>query len=440
MLDADWNELVELHRPPLRAETVDIIGRGVVPTETPDGSRSRSAGGDARRSAAAACTSTACSPRTTAPAPHGTTRCSGGARHRSRSPYDDQPYCPNAAPSRRCPTDRHAPRLSRRVEARGDRARGPGPRREGGRRRHGDAPADRLAGAPARSADGRRPATRQPHAWDAITAPSAGRLTTAAVGVPRPPTPARSRPPAATAAPRTASTASRSTTRARSGPRPFKWSRDNASIALARRRRSTRRARAHRHPRSAATASAASRVGDWVEVTDDWHELTACRASCARSRPSTRSTRRSRSRPRCPPARSTPPTPTRHTRVHPLGPEPAPRSTPPAASSPCPAAAGTPIVLEDGIQVTLRLRPGRRQLPRRRLLGLRRAHRRRLGRAARRRSRRAASCTTSAGSAVVTFPGTVDRLPDVLAARRRRGGCDCACASASRRSRTRAAR
>src|SRR4249919_3934869 len=36
-LDADWNELVELVDRRLRAETVDIIGRCVVPKETPTG-------------------------------------------------------------------------------------------------------------------------------------------------------------------------------------------------------------------------------------------------------------------------------------------------------------------------------------------------------------------------------------------------------------------
>ncbi len=36
-LDADWNELVDIVSRRLRAETTDIIGRGTVPTETPDG-------------------------------------------------------------------------------------------------------------------------------------------------------------------------------------------------------------------------------------------------------------------------------------------------------------------------------------------------------------------------------------------------------------------
>ena len=38
-LDADWNELVAILERRLRAETVDIIGRAVVPLETPGGFR-----------------------------------------------------------------------------------------------------------------------------------------------------------------------------------------------------------------------------------------------------------------------------------------------------------------------------------------------------------------------------------------------------------------
>src|SRR5688500_9674141 len=44
-LDADWNELVELIDRRLRAETIDIIGRCVVPAETPDGFRVGLTGG-----------------------------------------------------------------------------------------------------------------------------------------------------------------------------------------------------------------------------------------------------------------------------------------------------------------------------------------------------------------------------------------------------------
>ena len=44
-LDADWNELVALLDRRWRAETVDIIGKGTVPKETPDGFRIQIAAG-----------------------------------------------------------------------------------------------------------------------------------------------------------------------------------------------------------------------------------------------------------------------------------------------------------------------------------------------------------------------------------------------------------
>src|SRR5712692_3473915 len=46
-LDADWNELVDIVDRRLRAETTDIIGRATVPTETPDGFKITLAGGSA---------------------------------------------------------------------------------------------------------------------------------------------------------------------------------------------------------------------------------------------------------------------------------------------------------------------------------------------------------------------------------------------------------
>jgi len=44
-LDADWNELVEVLDRRWRAETTDLVGRGVVPKETPDGFHVQAAGG-----------------------------------------------------------------------------------------------------------------------------------------------------------------------------------------------------------------------------------------------------------------------------------------------------------------------------------------------------------------------------------------------------------
>ena len=44
-LDADWNELATLIERRWRAETTDVIGRGTVPQETPDGFRIQIASG-----------------------------------------------------------------------------------------------------------------------------------------------------------------------------------------------------------------------------------------------------------------------------------------------------------------------------------------------------------------------------------------------------------
>src|SRR5207247_7462938 len=44
-LDADWNELVGIISRRLRAETIDSIGRGTVPKETPDGFKIEISGG-----------------------------------------------------------------------------------------------------------------------------------------------------------------------------------------------------------------------------------------------------------------------------------------------------------------------------------------------------------------------------------------------------------
>ena len=45
MLDQDWNELVEIVDRRWRAETVDIIGTGVVPKDTPHGFEIQVVGG-----------------------------------------------------------------------------------------------------------------------------------------------------------------------------------------------------------------------------------------------------------------------------------------------------------------------------------------------------------------------------------------------------------
>ena len=111
------------------------------------------------RSAAAVRTSTASSPSATAPAPHAFDPVLGEDFGIDPVDYLDQPYLPE----RRTPLARRAGTYlayldvwQREVTALED----PDLRREGDRRRHGDADPDRLAGAPARGAAGDTTATR----------------------------------------------------------------------------------------------------------------------------------------------------------------------------------------------------------------------------------------------------------------------------------------
>ena len=66
-LDADWNEYVDLQDRHWRAESIDVIGRCGVPSETPDGFKIRKSGNQSHHRPGSAFTSTACSPKITAP-------------------------------------------------------------------------------------------------------------------------------------------------------------------------------------------------------------------------------------------------------------------------------------------------------------------------------------------------------------------------------------
>ena len=96
------------------------------------------------RSAAAGCTSTACSPRTTATPPNGFDPLLSRAHRHGRHAVRQAAVLADAGPAA---GRRAAPRLPRRLAARGHRPRGSRPRRDRGRRRHDRAHADRVAGA-----------------------------------------------------------------------------------------------------------------------------------------------------------------------------------------------------------------------------------------------------------------------------------------------------
>ena len=219
-------------------------------------------------------------------------------------------------------------------------------------------------------------------AGDALTAPSAGRLTTAAVGVPGEHRPCTIPPFGGYRGTENRLYRVEIHDAGPLGTATFKWSRDNASIAATCRPSTRARTTLTRRAASAATASSGSRVDDWVEVTDDWHELHGLPGELRKVSDRRRGPRRITVGDRLTAGAFDATDPTRHTRVIRWD-EAGPRSTRPVASSPVPAAAGTPIVLEDGVQISFDADPAGGDLPRRRLLGVRRPHGRRLGRAAR---------------------------------------------------------
>ena len=218
-LDADFNELVELLDHRLRAEIVDLFGRCVVSRETPDAFLIAASGGGADHR----------------PRPRVRRRPAGGEPRRAtrsrttRSSASVHGTSADRLRSAALPARTPAPLPHQRdVLAYLDVwrrevtvPRGPGPAREGDRRRH-------------RGADRRRsgrlaPAARRPTAPTCESQLPGWRRADGAVGGPADhgcgrrsgdaPTRARSRPTAATAERRTGSIESRSTTAGRSARR-----------------------------------------------------------------------------------------------------------------------------------------------------------------------------------------------------------------------------
>ena len=269
-------------------------------------------------------------------------------------------------------------------------ARSPASRTRTSSRRRSASTPRRACRPPGRCACSRRPtarrATSQLPAWDALTAPSAGRLTTAAVGVPATHRPVHD--PAHRRLPR-----NREPPLPRRDPRrrPARARRRSSGRATTPRSRShvdddRRRAHeAHRRRASAATACARISVDDWVEVTDDWRELNGLpgelrKVAAVDEVNADDHARDAADRPAC----STRPTP-RATRASRAGTRRAPAVD---AAGGVIAGSGRRPARRSCSRTASRSRfdadPGRRRLPRRRLLGVRRAHRRRLGRGARR--------------------------------------------------------
>jgi hypothetical protein len=269
-LDADWNELVELIDRRLRAETVDIVGRCIVPSETPDGFKIQVAGGALTIGRGRAYVHGLLAEN------HGGDpleydRVLGELRGTAPLSYVEQPYFPdtaNVAPLPKSGT--HVAYLDvwqREVTSLEDPDVVEKAVAVDTATRLQTAWQVRLLESP----DGTTCDSQLP-GWDALTAPSAGRLSTKAVGVPAADDPCTI-PPAGGYR----GTENRLYRVEIHNPGPlgtatFKWSRDNASIASAVTGIDAAR-KVLTLVRIGRDGVRRIRVDDWVEVTDDWREL-----------------------------------------------------------------------------------------------------------------------------------------------------------------------
>lgn len=275
-LDADWNELVEIIDRRRRAETLDTIGRAVVPKETPDGFRIGFSGGALTIGAGRMYVDGLLAEN------------HGGAPFDRFDPvlseprgsglvtYDTQPYFPGAAQAEPLPesgphlvyldvwqrelTALEAPEMVEKAVGVDTTTRTqtvwqvrvlPGI----GRDISCSTPDDAFS------------------AWRDLVAPSAARLSTAAVGVPSPADPCLLSPQGGyRGLENRLYRVEIHAVDAATGAAFFKWSRDNASVATA----ATGLDGARRVLTVADIGRDAVlrfRAGDWIEVTDDYREL-----------------------------------------------------------------------------------------------------------------------------------------------------------------------
>lgn len=273
-LDADWNELVEIVDRRLRAETTDIIGRATVPTETPDGFKITLAGGSATIGRGRIYVDGLLAENHGAP-PLQFDAVLAEQRGASAIDYKDQPYLPNVAVVAPFPTaggphlvyldvwEREVTYLEdpRLVEValgvdtttRCQIAWQVRVLPNVGAGAACDTPDSGLGG------------------WPAVIAPSAGRLTTAAVGVPADDDPCLTPPSGGFRGLENRLYRVEIHDGGTQGTATFKWSRDNASVATA--------VTAILDlsnlvvVRTGRDAELRFSAGDWIEITDDWREL-----------------------------------------------------------------------------------------------------------------------------------------------------------------------
>lgn len=273
LLDADFNELVEILDRRSRAGTLDTIGRCAVPKETPDGFRIQIAGPSITIGRGRIYVDGLLAENHGLP-PLEFDRILAEQRGTLPVPYNQQPYFPNAATL--SPLTSNGPNLvyvdvwQREIT-------------------HLEEPdliekavgvdtATRLQtvwqvkalpvgqGTTCATPDGQIPA------WTALIQPSAGRLTTAAVGAPKSTDPCIVNPAGGYRGTENRLYRVEVHDGGPLGTATFKWSRDNGSVAT-----SVTALNAGRDEltvtRTARDSVLRFSPGDWVEVTDDFHEL-----------------------------------------------------------------------------------------------------------------------------------------------------------------------
>jgi hypothetical protein len=352
-LDADWNELVEALDRRLRAEIVDTIGRCVYSRETPDAFHIALSGGNLTIGRGRAYV-------------HGLLVENHGADPTEYDPvlgevrgtqpvdYDKQPYLPNAAAVAPLPTSgtfvAYVDAWQREVTYLEDPDLVEKAIAVDTSTRLQSAWQVRLLEAP----DGTTCDSDLP-GWDALTAPSAGRLTSAGVGVPAPTDPCTI--PASGGYRGTENRLYRVEIHDAGplGTATFKWSRDNASVAShvdtidASRTELTL-------TRLGRDGVQRIRVDDWVEVLDDWLELNGLPGELRKVAAVDEVTQSITVAPALPSGKFDATDPTRHTRVTRW--DQAGVAVDAAGGVvTVPATPASPIVLEDGVQVSFDVDP-----------------------------------------------------------------------------------
>ena len=270
-LDADWNELVELLDRRLRAQTADIIGKSTVPKETPDGFRIQIAPGGLTIGRGRIYVDGLLAEN------HGKAPLEFDAvlaeqRGTLALPYNEQPYFPNVSVVAPAPA-------------------GGGPhlvyldvwQREVTFLHDGDL-VEKAVGVDTTTRKqtawqvkvltnvGAGATCGSPlEAWNALIAPSAGRLSSKAVGVPTNTDPCLVPPSGGYRGLDNRLYRVEIHDGGASGTATFKWSRDNASVAT------SVTALTALDKLTVASLGRDSvmhfKIGDWIEVTDDWLEF-----------------------------------------------------------------------------------------------------------------------------------------------------------------------